>query len=549
MLRLLDEQAEEQRLENEKHAGEATPVTSETSPEEPITGSITEPITESITESVLEPFTDYEWTTEPTEPVEISDWGAEEVEEVTEPVEELSSLEDMDDGTAALLLTIPESVPEETILTNNTPMKSEFRSVWRPFMGNAIGSDEPFILIDSDRHYVHDVLTWRDESPILAFRPGGDPEACNTLDDLGDAAMEHFLVETIRDVDSRLAKLETVSDNIVVEDITPEPKTIDTDKLSLVGFLEYLQAAYVLPHDQNEEPPELETETIVETKIPVREILETKPVEHVYPELFANCDRFPVSGDENLTSVSAEPPKADLKPKTHWFGRGIALLSGVAVSALSGYISVLGVGALFPGGGILVKAMGAAMEIGKVVLVANMRNVSRASRLVVVSMIVGLMSITALGVYGFLSAAHQSSKETVITSSVAVDTLDADMALIQQRASAANQVIKRLDAVEDGYLSLKMLTKAAAIHAQNADLRAKAEADIAKANADQEKLLSARASAKVITETGNLSPIRYAASALGWDEDRVVRVVIMILMLAFDPLGLMLIAVAAWRKR
>ena len=106
-----------------------------------------------------------------------------------------------------------------------------------------------------------------------------------------------------------------------------------------------------------------------------------------------------------------------------------ALLTGAAVSLLAGYVSVTGLHALFPVGGVVVLAMGAAMEVGKVVAVACWRHTAGPLRAGLAALILLLTSITAIGVYGFLSSAHLTDQVPGIAAAAQADRYAAELSI------------------------------------------------------------------------------------------------------------------------
>jgi hypothetical protein len=88
----------------------------------------------------------------------------------------------------------------------------------------------------------------------------------------------------------------------------------------------------------------------------------------------------------------------------------LLLLTGLTISAVAIYYSVVGLTAIFSAAAIPIIIMGSALEIGKLVcaswLKANWERAPRFMRYYMITAVVVLMLITSMGIFGFLSKAH-----------------------------------------------------------------------------------------------------------------------------------------------
>lgn len=86
------------------------------------------------------------------------------------------------------------------------------------------------------------------------------------------------------------------------------------------------------------------------------------------------------------------------------------LLSALSISIIAAYFSIIGLATIFPGSIEAVIAMGAALEIGKIVaaiwLHKNWHSAPRMLKVYLFGAIVVLMGITSMGIFGFLSKSH-----------------------------------------------------------------------------------------------------------------------------------------------
>jgi chromosome segregation ATPase len=88
----------------------------------------------------------------------------------------------------------------------------------------------------------------------------------------------------------------------------------------------------------------------------------------------------------------------------------LTLVSALSISVIAAYFSIIGLATIFPGSIEAVIAMGAALEIGKIVaaiwLHKNWKTAPKMLRIYLFGAIVVLMGITSMGIFGFLSKSH-----------------------------------------------------------------------------------------------------------------------------------------------
>jgi len=90
--------------------------------------------------------------------------------------------------------------------------------------------------------------------------------------------------------------------------------------------------------------------------------------------------------------------------------------TGIIISAIAGWFSIVGLVALFNASAIAIAIMGASLELGKIVgatwLKTNWSNhlVPFLHKAYLLLAVLVLMVITSLGIFGFLSAAHLEQK-------------------------------------------------------------------------------------------------------------------------------------------
>ena len=88
----------------------------------------------------------------------------------------------------------------------------------------------------------------------------------------------------------------------------------------------------------------------------------------------------------------------------------LTLISALSISCIAAYFSIIGLATIFPGSIGAVIAMGAALEIGKIIaaiwLHKNWKLAPTTIKIYLFSAILVLMGITSMGIFGFLSKSH-----------------------------------------------------------------------------------------------------------------------------------------------
>jgi len=241
------------------------------------------------------------------------------------------------------------------------------------------------------------------------------------------------------------------------------------------------------------------------------------------------------------------------------FGFSI-LVTAILLSCVAAYYSVAGLTAIFSAATIPVIIMGGSLELGKIVATVwlhnNWRRAGFLFKVYLVPAVAFLMLLTSMGIFGYLSKAHsdQSLVSGDAVAKVAIydekikisrDNIEADRRALKQMDEAVDQVMGR-SADEKG------ADKAVAIRRSQQRERARILADIETeqkkiTGLNEERAPLAAEFRKVESEVG---PIKYIAALVYGDNpdsnvlERAVRLVIIMIVLVFDPLALTLILAA-----
>ena len=207
----------------------------------------------------------------------------------------------------------------------------------------------------------------------------------------------------------------------------------------------------------------------------------------------------------------------------------LIIAAALLLSGIAAYYSVLGLVTIFVGAFWPVVIMGSALEFAKIVTVPwlykNWKNLNLLMKSYLTMAILLLMLITSMGIFGFLSKAHT-------TSSLNSNNNTAELSILKQQEDG---VRKRLD-----YLLARAKDPSTA--SNKLDRQIQDTQKELKSIVDKELPLM-KADNAFSSEFG---PLKYIANVIygNNDIDAAVRLVIMIIMLVFDPLAMLLLICA-----
>lgn len=237
----------------------------------------------------------------------------------------------------------------------------------------------------------------------------------------------------------------------------------------------------------------------------------------------------------------------------------MALVSGLAISAVAVYYSVVGLAAIFAAAFIPIVIMGVALEVSKLVatiwLKQNWDIAPQLIKVYLMAAIAVLMFITSMGIFGFLSKAHLD--QAVPTGDVAakVALIDEQIKVQRENLTVARTSLEQLNAQVNARLSRsedeRGAERAVQIRKQQTSERNNLQKEITQIQSEVTKLNNERAPLaaelrKVEVEVG---PIKYIANFFYGTSDqnvleKAVVWVIIILIFVFDPLAVILLIVS-----
>jgi hypothetical protein len=225
----------------------------------------------------------------------------------------------------------------------------------------------------------------------------------------------------------------------------------------------------------------------------------------------------------------------------------ISLITGLALSSMAAYYSVYGLAAIFPASHDEVIAMGIILEIAKLVGVSwlyhNWDDAPSNVKWPMTGSVLILMLITSMGIFGFLSKAHIDQSIKLSTgNNTRIESLNLQIQVREEAIAAIDQKTGNVNKAVDKLIEKGRVNEALKNNKEKVDpekIRLTEELIPLK----EEKIRLESEQKKVEAEFG---PIKYVAQLFvnETDEkilDKAVRIVIIILILVFDPLAILLL--------
>lgn len=228
----------------------------------------------------------------------------------------------------------------------------------------------------------------------------------------------------------------------------------------------------------------------------------------------------------------------------------ITILFALLISATAAWFSVAGLVALFAATAIPVMIMGIVLESSKLVaagwLHANWKNsnVNFVHKSYLTLAVLALMLITSIGIYGFLSKGHLEQAAPVAGIELQVNAKQQQIQMLTDTNTRLTTQLKQLDASVDALMANNKTTQSLRVRASQGKERASVQKQMDDNNAQIQKLEADILPLKQQTAEveAKLGPVKYVAQLFGWqDTDKAVRLVILVIMFAFDPLAVILL--------
>jgi hypothetical protein len=236
------------------------------------------------------------------------------------------------------------------------------------------------------------------------------------------------------------------------------------------------------------------------------------------------------------------------------------LVVALAISAIAAYYSIVGLTAIFAAAVVPIIIMGAALEIGKITaalwLKLNWQRANFTYKLYLVPAVTVLMLLTSMGIFGFLSKAHNDQSLVSGNTQASLALFDEKIKIQRENIDTARKALAQLDAQVNERLSRgtteQGVERAAVLRRQQTQERNKLLKDINDAQINIQKLNEERApiAAAVRKVEAEVGPIKYIAALIYGNNtdstllEKAVSWVIIVIVAVFDPLALVLILAA-----
>jgi hypothetical protein len=235
----------------------------------------------------------------------------------------------------------------------------------------------------------------------------------------------------------------------------------------------------------------------------------------------------------------------------------ITLLSAISLSAIAAYYSVIGLMAIFAASPIPIAIMGGALEFSKLIAASwaykNWKVAPKFLKYYFTVAVMILMFITSLGIFGYLSKAHNDQSLISGDVSAKIEMIDEKIKVEKDNIDVNRKTLKQMDEAVDQVMvrstNEKGAEKAASLRKAQQIERGRLLKEIETYNKristlNEERAPIATEIRKVEAEVG---PIKYIAALIYGDSidssllDKSVRFVIILLVLVFDPMAVLLV--------
>ena len=246
----------------------------------------------------------------------------------------------------------------------------------------------------------------------------------------------------------------------------------------------------------------------------------------------------------------------------------LLLATGLIISAVAIYYSVIGLAAIFAAATIPIYIMGGSLEVAKLVCASWLKaNWERAPKFIKIYMMVSiivLMFITSMGIFGFLSKAHtdQSLVSGDVQSRIAI--YDEKIKTARENIEANRKQLKQMDEAVDQVMGRSTDEKGADKAVSVRKNQSRDRSALAKDIEANQKLIAklndeaAPIRAEVRKVEAEVGPIKYIAKLIYGDNpdtnilEKAVTWVIIMIVVVFDPLAVVMLLAAqmtfGWRK-
>lgn len=232
----------------------------------------------------------------------------------------------------------------------------------------------------------------------------------------------------------------------------------------------------------------------------------------------------------------------------------LVAFSALFVAGCAAFFSIKGLIVLFSGSSLAIGIMASSLELGKLVAASFLhtywKKINFLLKTYLSVAVLTLMGITSLGIFGFLTGAHQVHSTAVKTFETRIEALESEKQALEGTSATYQERIKTLSEMrigqeqrvkESGNLKAPREQAYKAISEANAEIAEK-EKSVLK---NKERIIELDKEVSEIkinmnTQT-DIGSFKFVASAMDTDVDTAIRYFIFALIFVFDPLAVTLV--------
>ena len=231
----------------------------------------------------------------------------------------------------------------------------------------------------------------------------------------------------------------------------------------------------------------------------------------------------------------------------------LTLLAALMLSLTSAYFSVFGLAAMFAAAKVAIIVMGGSLEFAKIVTAAWAHrywasgNFSKFMRIYMLSALVVLMCITSMGIFGFLSAGHLETAAATNGIQSKIDYITQQIQSEQTTIDRSSKQLNLLDKSLDVYFNNDKASAGLKARKSQEEERKELNQTVSTAQSKIDVFHSdlVPLQTTLSEQTEKIGPIKYVAELIFSDYksniDSAVRIIILMIIFAFDPLAILLI--------
>jgi len=234
----------------------------------------------------------------------------------------------------------------------------------------------------------------------------------------------------------------------------------------------------------------------------------------------------------------------------------LTFFSALLLSGIAAYYSIIGLASIFVGAFWPVVFMGSSLEFAKVVttswLYRNWRKIPFLLKSYLTIAVIILMLITSMGIFGYLSKSHLEQSTMIGPIADKVAMYDDKIKTLKENIDANKLAIKQLDAAVDQVMARTEDSKGAerSVQIRRAQQKERSRLNDEITGSQKEIVKITEEKAPIQNELrkseSDFGPIKYVAELIYGSSDRdiidkAVRLVIILIMLVFDPLAVLLL--------